>query len=90
MAFRRGHAYRKAIDLARREFPGAVIEIEEEWGDWLMTQKQVRGGWVDDVVGGWMVRVVMLALVARARPTPLPFHNAPLPLPIPPHQTTVQ
>jgi intraflagellar transport protein 172 len=30
---------RKAIDLARREFPAAVIEIEEEWGDWLMSQK---------------------------------------------------
>ncbi len=38
-AYRRGHAYRKAIDLARREFPASVIEIEEEWGDWLMGQK---------------------------------------------------
>jgi hypothetical protein len=30
---------RKAIDLARRQFPAAVIQIEEEWGDWLMSQK---------------------------------------------------
>eukprot|EP00798_Chlamydomonas_sp_ICE-L_P014196 gene14196-20166_t len=40
-AYRRGHAYRRAIDLARREFQGAVIQIEEEWGDWLMVQKQM-------------------------------------------------
>jgi hypothetical protein len=30
---------RKAIDLARKEFPAAVVEVEEEWGDWLMSQK---------------------------------------------------
>lgn len=34
-------ACRRAIDLARREFPAFVIEVEEEWGDWLMTQKQM-------------------------------------------------
>eukprot|EP00967_Tisochrysis_lutea_P079251 scaffold108371_cov19-Tisochrysis_lutea.AAC.1 len=30
---------RRAIDLARREFPSNVIQLEEEWGDWLMSQK---------------------------------------------------
>lgn len=33
--------HRRAIDLARREYPAVVIEVEEEWGDWLMTQKQM-------------------------------------------------
>lgn len=39
-AYRRGHAFRRAVDLARREFPASVIDIEEEWGDWLAAQKQ--------------------------------------------------
>lgn len=30
---------RKAIELARREYPAAVVEVEEEYGDWLMSQK---------------------------------------------------
>jgi len=31
----RGHAFRKAVDLARRAFPSHVVNLEEEWGDWL-------------------------------------------------------
>ena len=37
----RGHCYRKALDLARREAPGDVVLLEEQWGDWLMSQHQV-------------------------------------------------
>eukprot|EP01059_Diplonema_ambulator_P008871 TRINITY_DN18639_c0_g1_i5.p1 TRINITY_DN18639_c0_g1~~TRINITY_DN18639_c0_g1_i5.p1 ORF type:complete len:1382 (+),score=614.47 TRINITY_DN18639_c0_g1_i5:304-4146(+) len=40
-AYRRGHAFRRAVDLSRREFPGYVISLEDEWGDWLVSQKQV-------------------------------------------------
>ncbi len=32
---------RRAIDLARRDFPSKVIQLEEEWGDWLMSQKSM-------------------------------------------------
>lgn len=38
---RRGHCYRKAMDLARQESPGDVVLLEEQWGDWLMSQHQV-------------------------------------------------
>lgn len=37
----RGHAFRKAVDLARRAFPAHVVNLEEEWGDWLQSQKQL-------------------------------------------------
>jgi intraflagellar transport protein 172 len=37
----RGHAFRKAVDLARRSFPSHVVNLEEEWGDWLVSQKQI-------------------------------------------------
>jgi intraflagellar transport protein 172 len=37
----KGKAFRKAVDLARREFQSHVVELEEQWGDWLVSQKQV-------------------------------------------------
>ncbi|BBM98035.1 intraflagellar transport protein 172 [Marchantia polymorpha subsp. ruderalis] len=40
-AYRRGHAYRRAIELARRAFPSEVVSLEEEWGSWLVSQNQV-------------------------------------------------
>lgn len=41
-AYRRGNAFRRAVDLARREFPAEVVGLEEEWGDWLVAHRQVR------------------------------------------------
>ena len=29
------------MDLARQESPGDVVLLEEQWGDWLMSQHQV-------------------------------------------------
>ena len=37
----RGHAFRKAVELARRSFPGMVVELQEQWGDHLVSQKQI-------------------------------------------------
>lgn len=37
----RGHAYRKAVDLSRRSFPSRVVELQEKWGDYLVSQKQI-------------------------------------------------
>ena len=39
-AYLHGHAFRKALELSRRESPHECTEIEERWGDWLVTQKQ--------------------------------------------------
>ncbi|CAM9795585.1 unnamed protein product [Chrysoparadoxa australica] len=40
-SFVKGHAFRKAVDLARRSFPSDVVSLQEDWGDWLVSQKQV-------------------------------------------------
>jgi intraflagellar transport protein 172 len=40
-AYIKGHAYRQAVELARRHFPSQVVELQESWGDWLVSQKQV-------------------------------------------------
>jgi intraflagellar transport protein 172 len=37
----RGNAFRKAVELARRAFPGKVVDLQEQWGDYLVSQKQV-------------------------------------------------
>jgi intraflagellar transport protein 172 len=41
-AFRKGKAFRGAVDLARDYLPDLVTKLEEEWGDWLVSQKQLE------------------------------------------------
>lgn len=41
-AFVKGHAFRNAVELARRHFPGQVVGLEKAWGEYLVSQKQVR------------------------------------------------
>ena len=40
-AYKSGHAYRRAVDLARRDLPNYVVSLEDAWGDYLVQQKQV-------------------------------------------------
>eukprot|EP00667_Euglena_gracilis_P000220 EG_transcript_220 len=42
-AFKKGHSFRRAVELSRRIFPGYVVALEEAWGDWLVSQKQMEG-----------------------------------------------
>lgn len=37
----RGNAFNKAVRLARKCFPVRVVELQEQWGDYLVSQKQV-------------------------------------------------
>ena len=36
----RGKSFRKAIDLSKRAFPQMMVNLEEEWGDYLVSKKQ--------------------------------------------------
>lgn len=38
----RGRAYRKAVELARRSFPSLVVDLQNRWGDFLLSTKQVE------------------------------------------------
>lgn len=64
-AYRRGHTYRRAVELARRESPGEVIRIEEEWGDWLMGQKQMDAAINHFIEAGNSVKAIEAALQCR-------------------------
>eukprot|EP01038_Epipyxis_sp_PR26KG_P006699 gene6699-9188_t len=37
----RGNAFKRATELARKCFPSRVVELQEQWGDYLVNQKQV-------------------------------------------------
>lgn len=60
-----GHAYRKAVELAKRAFPSHVVTLEEEWGDWLASQKQLDLSIEHFVQAGVFNKAIEAALAAR-------------------------
>ena len=64
-SYRKGGAFRRAVDLARREFPGEVTRLEEEWGDHLMASKQVDAAINHFIEAGRSVKAIEAALECR-------------------------
>ena len=64
-AYRKGHAYRAAVDLARREFPQLVVQLEEDWGDWLSMQKQTDIAINHYIEAGQYMKAIEAAITAR-------------------------
>ena len=61
----RGSAYRKAVELARRSFPGRVVELQEQWGDYLVSQKQIDMAINHYIEAGSFQKAVEAAISAR-------------------------
>jgi len=38
----KGHAYGRAVELSRRAAPSLVVRLQEQWGDWLVSQRQTE------------------------------------------------
>jgi hypothetical protein len=49
----------------RREFPAAVIEVEEEWGDWLVGAKQMDAAIHHFIEAGHSTKAIEAALQCR-------------------------
>lgn len=64
-SFIRGHAFRKAVDLSKRAFPANVVSLEEEWGDWLVSQKQLDLAIEHYVQAGIFNKAIESAISAR-------------------------
>ena len=64
-SFVQGHAFRKAVELAKRAFPSHVVTLEEEWGDWLASQKQLDQAIEHFVQAGVFNKAIESALSAR-------------------------
>uniref|UniRef100_A0A7S2Q9T2 Intraflagellar transport protein n=1 Tax=Zooxanthella nutricula TaxID=1333877 RepID=A0A7S2Q9T2_9DINO len=64
-AFRRGHAYRQAIELAKQHSPGLVVTLEEECGDWLSSQRQVDAAINHYIEAGAQTKAIEAAMAAK-------------------------
>lgn len=64
-AYCRGHAYRQAIELAKHSQPGLVVALEEQWGDWLVSQRQVDAAINHYIEAGSAIKAIDAAMTAR-------------------------
>ncbi|KAI9096123.1 hypothetical protein DFS34DRAFT_154359 [Phlyctochytrium arcticum] len=64
-AYRRGKAFRPAVELARVVFPQEVVKLEEQWGDHLVTQKQMDGAINHYIEAGRSFKAIEAAISAK-------------------------
>lgn len=60
--------YRKAVQLAKTCAPSTVIALEEEWGDWLASQKQMDAAINHYIEAGVTLKAIEAAIAARQFP----------------------
>jgi intraflagellar transport protein 172 len=58
-------ACRKAVELARSVSPTSVITLEEEWGDWLSSQKQMDAAINHYIEAGCTIKAIEAAIADR-------------------------
>ncbi|XP_053736543.1 intraflagellar transport protein 172 homolog [Synchiropus splendidus] len=63
--YRRGGAFRKAVDLARQAFPAEVVKLEEAWGDYLVQQRQMDAAINHFIEAGCSTKAIEAAIAAR-------------------------
>ncbi|KAL7872215.1 hypothetical protein SRHO_G00071980 [Serrasalmus rhombeus] len=63
--YRKGSAFRKAVELARVAFPSEVVKLEEAWGDYLVQQKQMDAAINHYIESGCSSKAVEAAIGAR-------------------------
>ncbi|CAK4705865.1 hypothetical protein LEN26_010812 [Aphanomyces euteiches] len=64
-AFIKANAFRKAVELSRRVFPDRVMKLEEIWGDYLVSQKQMDMAINHYIEGNVPTKAVEAALNSR-------------------------
>ncbi|XP_033977130.1 intraflagellar transport protein 172 homolog [Trematomus bernacchii] len=61
----KGEAFRKAVELARLAFPAEVVKLEENWGDYLVQQKQMDAAINHFIEAGCSLKAIEAAIAAR-------------------------
>ncbi|KAK8378095.1 hypothetical protein O3P69_018808 [Scylla paramamosain] len=64
-SYRKGHAYSRAVELARHMFPSEVVQLEEEWGNELLANKQADAAISHFIEAGRTVKALEAAIAAR-------------------------
>lgn len=63
--YRKGGAYARAIDLARNISPDEVVNLEEEWGDWLVSKRQMDASISHYIEAGATVKALEASVAAK-------------------------
>ncbi|XP_046728666.1 intraflagellar transport protein 172 homolog isoform X1 [Silurus meridionalis] len=63
--YRKGNAFKKAVELARAAFPSEVVKLEEAWGDYLVQQKLMDAAVNHYIEAGCGSKAVEAAIGAR-------------------------
>ena len=61
----KGHAFRPAVELARRAFPQQVVKLEQAWGDWLVSNKSMEAAINHYIEAGASTKAIEAAFMAR-------------------------
>lgn len=64
-SYRKGNAYRRAVELSRVAFPREVVKLEEAWGDYLVSQKQLNAAINHYIEAGCSIKAIEAAIQAR-------------------------
>ncbi len=64
-AYQKGHAYNKAVELCRHAFPAQVVGLEEAWGDYLASTKQMDAACNHYIQAGQYLKAINAAIDAR-------------------------
>eukprot|EP00056_Hartaetosiga_gracilis_P018831 m.12051 g.12051 ORF g.12051 m.12051 type:complete len:1743 (+) comp7113_c0_seq1:45-5273(+) len=64
-AYKRGKSYGHAIELARTAFPQDVVTLEEQWGDYLVSQKQMDAAIKRFIEAGQITKAIDAAIKGR-------------------------
>ncbi|KAI8999812.1 hypothetical protein BC832DRAFT_563653 [Gaertneriomyces semiglobifer] len=64
-AYKRGKVFRCAIELARTMFPQEVVNLEEQWGDYLVSCKRTDNAISHYIEAGKSLKAVEAAISAR-------------------------
>lgn len=63
--YRKGGAFARAIELARTVSPEHVTNLEEEWGDWLVSKRQTDASISHYIEAGATYKALKAAVSAK-------------------------
>ena len=64
-AYNEAKCYSKAVELSKKHLPKLVEKLEDEWGDWLMNQKQLEAAITHYIEAGSKTKAIEAAIGAR-------------------------
>lgn len=64
-AYKKGNIYGSAVELARISYPEEVIRLEEQWGDYLASNRQLDASINHFIESGNMIKAIDAAIGSK-------------------------